>query len=205
MASRGTSSTGLGEQNKKSSPIAVPTRHRRRGASKDRAAKTTGEGAPSTLEPPNMTHKFGQKPTLKAPAIFKNITKKTDPSDNESESPSDDGNYTYPSGSENMFDMSDLEKKLPAKSPPKAKDASKKGGSSKTAEPKPPKKSSAESASAKKLVKRKTLPIESDSDGPQLERRGTGDRDSSRRGPSKERTRDGKKSNKDPAKAGGSR
>lgn len=203
MASRGTS-TGLGEQKKKSSPISVPAGQRRRAGSKDRGArtKTTAGGAPSSLEPPNMAHKFGQKPTLKAPAIFK-VSQKALRSDDESErgnkSPSsDDGNHTDTSGSVNMFHMSDVEKALPAsgeRTKSKAKAAPTKGGSSKAAEQTP-----AEKSSAQKPIRRTTLSIDSDSDSPKpkssrKERHGTGEEKKSK----------GKKATKDPAKAGASK
>ncbi|TGO08429.1 hypothetical protein BTUL_0210g00220 [Botrytis tulipae] len=174
MASRGTSSTGLGEQKKKSSPITVPTEQRRRTASKDRTrTKTTAEKALPNPPPTGQTHNLGRgfPGDEKTPPSFGGRTRRTPPSDGESsrrnKSPSihsDDGNY-----SDNVFHMSDLENNLPAQSPPKATD------SSKAVEPTP---------AAKKS---------------------SGDRDSSRRGPSKERTRDGKKANRGPAKAGGSR
>ncbi|KAF7899977.1 hypothetical protein EAF00_004313 [Botryotinia globosa] len=204
MASRGTSSTGLGEQKKKSNPITVPTKQRLAAPKDTTRTKTKAEKALPNPPPTGQTHKLGRglPGDEKTPPSFGGRTRRSPPSDGESRrrnrSPSihsDDGNY-----SDNVFVMSDLENNLPAQSPPEATN------SSKAAEPTPPAKKS-----AKRLVRKTTLPIENDSDSPQsepspqLKRRGTGGGDSSRRGPSKERTQDGKKANRGPANTGGSR
>ncbi|KAF7953380.1 uncharacterized protein EAE97_000779 [Botrytis byssoidea] len=215
MASHGTSLTGLGGEKEKSSPMTVPTKQRLAAPK----TKKTGENGSSTAGSASNADKFGRKPTLETPPSFGGRTGRNPPSEKESgredKSPSDDGNYTFPSDSEKMFNMSDLDQQLIASSgertKSKARAAPTKAGSSKAAEPTPAKKTSAGGASAKRLVRKTTLPIENDSDSPQsepspqLKRRGTGGGDSSRRETSKERTQDRKKASRGPAKAGGSK
>ncbi|KAM0134711.1 hypothetical protein ACHAP3_005265 [Botrytis cinerea] len=134
----------------------------------------------------------------------------------------------YTSGSDNVFRMSDLEKDLPSEEETKPTSLSKPRASSrnrsstKAPESKPPKKTSAEETSARKLRTNRPLSTDSsfgDSENSppnflsQARRRGTGDQGSRRRETSTDRNGKGKekekekekKSSKDPTKSSSSK
>ncbi|KAK6594849.1 hypothetical protein H4I96_10580 [Botrytis cinerea] len=128
----------------------------------------------------------------------------------------------YTSGSDNVFRMSDLEKDLPSEEETKPTSLSKPRASSrnrsstKAPESKPPKKTSAEETSARKLRTNRPLSTDSsfgDSENSppnflsQARRRGTGDQGSRRRETSTDRNgkEKEKKSSKDPAKSSSSK